>query len=63
VDESDERGLVPALFPFYRAGQWLAYRFFVASGDEPNYSPTGCGVTMNKVEIRAKQKAETWANQ
>lgn len=64
LDEADERGMAPAMFPFFRVGQWLAYRVFVASGDtELNYSPTGCGVTLNQVEIRAKQKSETYANQ
>jgi hypothetical protein len=61
---NDERGLTPAMFPFYRAGQWLAYRILVGSGDTTiNYAPTGCGVSVNGMSMRVKQKSETYANQ
>lgn len=64
LDQNTERSLQPAMFQFYRAGQWVAYRLFVATGDgELNYAPTGCGVTVNQVQIRMKQKSETFANQ
>lgn len=65
ADADGARASQPALFNFYRAGAWVAYRLFVASMEDDvlNYSPTGCGVTINDIAIRAKSKNETWSNQ
>jgi hypothetical protein len=64
ADAEGARPAEPAAFPFYRVGAWIAYRVFVASGDEElNYSPTGCGVNFNTITILAKPKNATWQNQ
>lgn len=56
------RSVRPALFPFYRVGSWIAYRVFVTDANA-NYAPKGCGVAFNSLQIRAKNRNETWANQ
>ncbi len=63
ADGSTSRAIRPAQFHFFNAGAWFAYRLFLATEsteDVFDYAPVGCGVTFNKVTIRAKPKNETW---
>jgi len=62
-----EDGLRPARptgFNYFRAGSWIGCRLFVATdANDPNYAPKGCGVSINQVNLKLKQKNETWTNQ
>lgn len=66
TDEMDTglRPARPTSFSYYRVGNWLAWRLFVADGEtDGDYAPIGAAASFNKITLAVKVKNETWHNQ